>query len=371
MRILMITSEFPPTIGGVGSHVYELSRALAALGHQISIVTLPIDGEPEKKVVDGLTVERPSLVKWMPWHDYHLKAYLTKRLRKEHVDVIHVHGLRGVWGASGHGVPVVFTNHTSGFLKRLQGPAWKRWRTLQRIRHVNAIIAPSHELCDAVRSVGYQGPVAFISNGVDADKFSPGTSKLKSVWRDDDDVPVILMARRLVEKNGVRYFVQALKHINALKFKAVIAGDGPERQWMERYVHQHGLSDKVEFLGGVLNSDMPEIYRAADISVLPSLMEATSIAGLEAMATGLPLVGTHVGGIPTLIEDGINGFLVPPKQPEAMAEKLKVLITDSSLRRQMSQSARARVEKHFTWSVIAAETEKVYAKCLAECEVPV
>ena len=127
---------------------------------------------------------------------------------------------------------------------------------------------------------------------------------------------------------------------------------------------ENGMLDRTIFLGSVANSEMPDLYRAADLSVLPSLAEATSIAGLEAMATGLPLVGTDVGGIPTIIEDKATGLIVPPRDPDAMANALGQLISDADLRRRMGAAARAKVEREFTWPVIVRKTVEVYRACL-------
>ena len=124
------------------------------------------------------------------------------------------------------------------------------------------------------------------------------------------------------------------------------------------------MSERVTMLGSVNNNDMPDIYRACDISVLPSLMEATSITGLESMASGLVLVGTKVGGIPALIEEGKTGFLVPPRDPEAMAEKLIPLIRDKARCKQMGEAAREKAKTEFSWPVIAGQTVEVYRKYL-------
>jgi glycosyltransferase involved in cell wall biosynthesis len=110
---------------------------------------------------------------------------------------------------------------------------------------------------------------------------------------------------------------------------------------------------------------MPDLYRAADLSVLPSLAEATSIAGLEAMATGLPLVGTDVGGIPIIIEDKATGLIVSPRDPNAMAKALGQLIADADVRRRMGAAARAKVQREFTWPVIVEKTVEVYRAVLA------
>jgi glycosyltransferase involved in cell wall biosynthesis len=360
VKILMLSSEFPPTVGGVGSHVRELSAALIGHGHAVEVVTLAVKGLPELSTFDGIVVRRPRLLAGMPFYDLHLAVWLRKRVAAGGVDLIHVHGLRAAAATRALGVPSVFTNHTSGFLKRLAASAWRRRRTEARIRHFNAVIAPSEELCEATRSLGYAGRIEYIPNAVDAEKFCPGDRHLRGRWGVDAETPVILLARRLVEKNGARFFAEALVRLAGRRFVAVIAGDGPEREAIERILAQGGVAGQTRILGSVPNTGMPDIYRAADISVLPSLMEATSITGLESMASALPLVGTRVGGIPDLIDEGETGLLVPPRDSQAMAKAIGDLLADADARRRMGRAGRAKVERSFTWDVIARRTLSIY-----------
>jgi glycosyltransferase involved in cell wall biosynthesis len=105
---------------------------------------------------------------------------------------------------------------------------------------------------------------------------------------------------------------------------------------------------------------MPEVYRACDISVLPSWREATSITGLESMASGLPLVATRVGGIPELVEEGETGLLVAPRDPGALGAAIASLVEAPERRREMGRRARARAVSRFAWSAIAADTAALY-----------
>lgn len=113
-------------------------------------------------------------------------------------------------------------------------------------------------------------------------------------------------------------------------------------------------------LGGVANSDMPDLYRASNLSVLPSLLEATSIAGLEAMACGLPLVGTRVGGIPAILRHDDNGLLVEPRRPDQLAQAIQTLAADPSLCARMGARSRQRAVEEFSWQAIAGRTLHAY-----------
>jgi len=171
---------------------------------------------------------------------------------------------------------------------------------------------------------------------------------------------VVLLARRLVEKNGVVVFAEAATQLKDLPVRFVLAGDGPERAKVERILAQGGVLDRSILLGNVPNEQMLDVYRAADLSVLPSFMEATSITGLESMACGLPLVGTRVGGIPVLIEDGASGTLVEPGDPAALAAAIRELVLQPALRRRMGERARELAERRFSWRGIALQTLDVY-----------
>lgn len=365
LRVLLVTSEFPPDIGGIGSHVDELAQGLARAVDAVAVVHPRAFGAsdiaPERP---GVTLYRPHLIKAEPFYQWMLRRRLRGLLRAGRYDLVHVHGMRPLGATRGLPVPTVFTNHSSGFLKRLQASEGRKTRTARLLQHVRQLIAPSDELVEASRRLGYRGPATMIPNGVDPLRFSPGPSSVRAKLGIAGNDVVILLARRLVEKNGVVWFARALARLRNHSFRVLVAGEGPERAPMQAVLGEAGLLDRTIFLGGVANREMPALYRAADLSVLPSLAEATSIAGLEAMASGLPLVGTEVGGIPTIIANGETGFLVPPRDPDAMAVALDRLIDDGDLRQRLGAAARAKVEREFAWPVIVGRTIDVYRAAL-------
>jgi glycosyltransferase involved in cell wall biosynthesis len=258
---------------------------------------------------------------------------------------------------------VIFTHHSSGFLARLEGGADRTARLARRLAAADAIIAPSRELAEATRSVGYAGPVEVIPNGVDPERFSPQGPNARSEWGVTEGDTVFLLPRRLVEKNGVVWFARALALLPHGSWRAVIAGAGPEEAEMRRILSEAGRLGRCRFLGSVPQERMPEVYRGADVVVLPSLREAISIAGLEAMATILPLIGTTVGGIPEILEDSVTDLLVPPKDPNAMATALLIMMMNPELRRDYGVAARQRVERDFAWRAIARRTAEFLECC--------
>ncbi len=375
MRIGLITADFHPNVGGVAAHVVELGKALVLNGHDVHVVTLPLgDERARRSMLHGMTVHRPPFPKGKPLYSWLTRVWLNRFLTETPLDVMHVHGLRPVEATAGLTIPVVFTNHTSGFLKRIQKGDFERARLAKRLAHVAHVLAPSEELVEATKSVGYGGPVDFISNGVDTSRFHPGgdgeeaaadTVKLRSDWTRSDDEVVVLLARRLVEKNGVTVFAEAVTRLQSRdRVRIVFAGDGAERAQVERILRDGKMLERSIFLGNVPNPDMPAIYRAADLSVLPSFMEATSITGLESMATGLPLIGTRVGGIPALINDEETGLLVAPGEPDEIAAAIDRLVADASLRSTLGAAGRQRAIAEFSWLSIAERTVAAYRQHL-------
>lgn len=357
MKICFLSTDFPPTLGGVASHAYELAKALVKQGHEVHVITSRVNDSEEEQILDGIQVHRPKILWQKPFYNWSLKRYLKTFLNHNTIDLIHVHGMRPLESTTGLKYPIVFTNHTSGFLKRIEKPKVFQGRLLARLRHVDMILAPSAELCDASKTVGYTGPVHFVSNGVDTQRFTPLVNK------QNQSVKKLLLARRLVEKNGVLIFAQAITQLKNQNFEMIIAGDGAERSKMAEIFENASIEHKVKFLGGVKNSDMPAIYQQADFSILPSFYEATSITGLESMASGLPLIGTNVGGIPYLIEEGKTGALVPSHDAAALAAKIdEFLLMSDEEYQSMSQATRLRAQEVFDWQVIAKETVCYYQK---------
>jgi glycosyltransferase involved in cell wall biosynthesis len=365
LRVVLITSELPPDIGGIASHVDELARGLVQEGQNVKVVyARSLVSTSAKQDARGYVVHRPRVFMGEPLYQVMLRSWLLRSLRRAPADILHVHGMRPLGATRGLSAPTVFTNHTSGFLNRLQASPYRQKRTMRLLEHVSYLIGPSQELVEGARTLGYRGPAAMIANGVDVDRFRPGAAAMRASLGIGPDEVAILLARRLVDKNGVVWFARAAAQLRHLPIRVIVAGDGPEWTSMHAILHESGMLERTVFLGAVANKDMPAVYRAGDLSVLPSLAEATSISGLEAMASGLPLVGTRVGGIPAIIDDGATGFLVPARDSDAMAVAIGKLVADRDLRRRFGAEARSKVEREFAWPIIVRRTMEAYRLCI-------
>jgi glycosyltransferase involved in cell wall biosynthesis len=256
-------------------------------------------------------------------------------------------------------IPLAYTNHTSGYLKRIKKGGIRRMAMLKRhFNKVDLFLAPSRELLEIPFPV--RAEKIYIPNGVDGDKFCFNTQKRNRIREQlgiDKEETVAIVTRRLVEKNGVIHLARAAAYLNnTVRF--LVIGAGPEREAVEREFKKH-CGNRTIFTGNKSHAEIIDYYSAADFSILPSLMEATSISGLEAMAAGLPLIGTNVGGIPELIEDGRNGYLCNPADPRDLAKKIQHLLEDDL--KQFGNNSRKRVETSFDWSRIAQKTRNAYA----------
>jgi len=361
MNILMVTNEFPPRIGGIQTHVYELSKALVKLGHQVCVLTRLKDTSlPQKETWEGINIFRCKLVDSHLVYNWQLRRKLRHLIRTFNIEVIHVHGMRPLVASKNLGIPVIFTNHTSSFIKRSrQGENIQR-KMLKQLKAASTILAPSQILVEQTRATGYTGPIKFISNGVDVEKFCPGASDVRAKLKIPDHAFVIIMAGRLHAVKGVVYLAEAISTINHPDLHVIVVGEGGERIEFETIIQSSPCAGRVHMLGFIPNNDMPEIYRAADVAILPSLMEATSITGLEAMACGLAVIGTNVGGLPVIINDDVNGLLVEPKSAEALAKAIQHLLSDRILARDMGQAGRKRTLNEFSWSKIAQHVINSY-----------
>jgi glycosyltransferase involved in cell wall biosynthesis len=159
------------------------------------------------------------------------------------------------------------------------------------------------------------------------------------------------------------YFVKAIPNIlkNVCDARFLIVGDGSQLAELRQETARLRINDKAIFTGRVANADIAGFYAASDLVVLPSLREATSVAGLEAMACGRAVVGTRTGGIPQIITNGENGLLVAKQDSDALAEAVSSLLIQESTRRRMGRIARQRALREFSWQAIAEKLQRLYA----------
>lgn len=378
MNICMVTHDFPPQVGGIAAHVSELSRQLIKWNHRVIILTSKlknfgnelseVNGFQVKYVQERFDDKSNSIFLPIKIIDYSIRAHLIlkKIIKKYSIDLVHYHNLiPESLVTKGIAVPVVFTAHESHLVKSAQK---NRKRLNFYLSHIDHLIAASQDRLEIARKYcPYAQSARYISNGVDIErfKFSERKAEIRQEYRVPSETKIILIVSRLEEVKGVSYFIEAVPQIlkSIEDLQVIIIGDGSQAPLIQKRIHDLKINKYVNLKGSIENMYLPDYYALADLIVIPSLEEATSITGLEAMASGKPLIGTKVGGIPALIDEGKNGYLVPLRNSEKLAEAVIAMFKNPKLMIAMGKYSRNKAVEQFSWEKIAQETVKVYEQC--------
>lgn len=216
-------------------------------------------------------------------------------------------------------------------------------------RNATKVQAISNFLASWAKQMGYKGEVAVIPNGVNLEKFS----QLKPSSKSSDKI-VLVTTSRLVEKNGVGDVIEALKLLpQSVVFQ--IIGGGPLEKSLKMRVKKLKLEERVKFIGEVKPIKIPEYLHSADFFVRPSLSEGMGNSFIEAMAAGLPVIGTQVGGIKDFLVDGETGMVCLPNDPQSIADAINKIIDNPALREKLITNGKNLVKEKYSWDLIAEE----------------
>src|SRR5215212_2158270 len=373
--------KFDP-IGGMQNHTAELTRALDRRGVvQTVVTTRPPTAPYFQRLGEHTCVIRVGLPIRRFRQLYAPQAAIVALILAARADVVHVHLGEdlavfpiGAAAARLHRLPLVLTIHTSlchtlavsdlrsAVLKAIGGPI-ERWGE----HSAEAVLVITPRLRRLLLSDGVdENRIHLIPPGMNPSLFEgPFEDPFAGIGR-----PRVLFVGRLAPQKGVSTLVAAaglLKHPSA---RLLLVGDGPERKALEKEAKRIGMGDRLHFVGFVAHERLPAVLVHADLLVLPSLYEELGTVLLEAMQAALPIVASNIGGIPDVIEDGVNGLLVPPGEPEALARAIDRLLADRDLARQLSEGAQERV-KDYNWEMLAERILAAYRGVTAGCLAPV
>ncbi len=274
-----------------------------------------------------------------------------RTLRQRRFDIVHIHsGGKSVSSLARAATGARIVRHIHGRVMELKGllPAFYSSRGADAVVAVSQSAA--RRVVDCKARVIYAGVPAHMTR-LDKD-------------RAETDI-ILGTAGRLVEVKGIEYLLQAvslLRH-EFPSMQLEIAGSGPLRETLEAEAVRAGIERHVKFLGWI--DDIASVLSRWSIFVMPSLDEGFPIAALDAMAAGVPVVATSVGGIPELIQDGTNGCLVPPRDVDALVSRLRVLLCDPALRNRIGSAGFARARDHFGPAQMIASFAQLYDELLA------
>lgn len=416
MRTLFLTQDFPPDLGGIARLYGELCTRFPAGGVEVVTVWVggagasagpsssagmagtgsggsgagPVVAAPAPGAAEPVTrraVPYPlhrlpftmreakrvdRVVRWARW--------TGRRLAAGDVDLLQVGNIRptgyvAAWQHGRTGVPYVIYVHGKDLMKeeRKAARSWKG-RTTGRwiLGGAAAVIANSRATAERAErlletlGIDPAGRVRVAHPGTDPDRFRPDAPGAGE-WRHRlglDGRRVLLSVTRLMARKGIDTALEALARLAAERpdLAYVVAGDGPERARLERLAAELGVAERVHFLGAVDDAELPALYAAADVFVLPvreepddDEVEGFGIVFCEAAAAGIPVVAGDSGGVADAVRDGETAFLVPPRDAAATADALARLLDDDTLRRTMGRAGRCAVEAYYNWDRAAAE----------------
>lgn len=370
MNILLHSIYYPPEVGGLETHVGTLAKEMVRLGHSVHVVTSRSGNFPKNEIMDGVSVER----KYCPnkkitgWGITTFAGIRPIARKANWADICHAHCFPSIIPcefAHRKGVPFVATIHTSHFLRLARKPLWRDFLRYL-ISKPELILAPSKEIRDVCLELQPRKRVYALVNSADTERFQPVEPAIK---KPQEDAIILVVPRRLFEKNGVIFAVKALPLIRQ-KYNAHIylIGDGPEREKILSTISELNIAEFVHLIGAQPNELMPGFLSSADIVLIPSLIEATSVAGLESMACERPIVASDVGGLPEIISEE-TGRLVPSGNPPAIAESVINLLSMPRERLlEMGKIARKKVVDNWSVSALAKTVLAHYDEAKEICK---
>ncbi|MFN2299659.1 MAG: glycosyltransferase family 4 protein [Anaerolineales bacterium] len=375
LRIVLPTGIFPPDIGGPASYVPRIAAALTERGHSVCVITLADDPDAGGKYPFPVVRIRRGMGR-IPRM---IRAVSAMTVLARAADLIFANGLfiESAFAAFLAGRPLAMKivgdwawerahNRGAGgwnvgdFQIRRQSP---RWEAVKRLRstvteRADRIIAPSRFVADIIAAWGVpEGRITVVYNALEESPDPPPA-----------DLPffdgrTLIAVGRLIPLKGIDGLVELVGEDE--KLRLLVVGDGPDRSRLESLAVKLGAAERVVFTGAVERERIPAYLKAADAYVLNSLHEGLPHILLEAFSAGLPVVATATGGTTELVEDGVNGLLIPPHRKDRLASAVGRIIADSDLRNSLVEGGRRTLQTRFRWEDMVNETERVLAETAA------
>jgi glycosyltransferase involved in cell wall biosynthesis len=362
-RVALVTAYYQPVLGGAEAAARRIASFLVRRGHDVTVITTLTDPAlPRQATLDGVRIDRigppaprASARKWtiIP----RLAAELWRR--RAGYDVLCVIDYRGVGlpailvGRTSHR-PVVIQAQTEGVLSGNHLTALQRvvsWPVRRAYTFADAVACISKGIrAEAIAAGVPPGRVHDVPNTVDTERFRPAqpgeAARLRGELRWPADQPLGIFVGRLSREKGIIDLLRAWERVPPPATLAVVGPDMPGHPWNES-ANAHELAASPALAGRVIftgaAADPSPMYRAADFAIVPSHWESFGLSAAEAMASGLPVAASAVGGLTDYIVDGANGLLVPAQDPEGLAAAIRRLIADDGLRARLGTAAREAV----------------------------
>lgn len=376
---MIISVPLPPS-EGIGYYAWNLSKYLVSKGHTVHILTRGTLAKPEQSIIEGITTWKVPFLPLYPFHVSIHGVFVNRWMQFMHkqLDLLHLH--TPLVPLPNSTLPKLVTVHSlvkvdtspikvkniQNLLVKLQAPfsALVEYNVIRRADRIAAVSETiGQEL--SIYKVGFN-KIDILHNGVDISFFSP--DRTITIQGNFFNEPYILSVGRLSPPKGIEDLIPcAIKVIQGFpNLKFLIAGSGPQESALRQAINSQGLQNHVILLGHISDREvLYSLYRKAAMFVLPSHHEGLPTVLLEAMACGCPVVSTAVSGAVEIISNGVNGLLVPPKQPDALAKAILQLLHDPLLSRNLGISASKTIEAKFSWETIGENYISAYNSILS------
>jgi glycosyltransferase involved in cell wall biosynthesis len=385
IKVGMYTPFFFPVLGGTEFATYNLARELRAFC-DIKVCTfnwiLTSDedknyglnlsyGLPQTEIIGGVCVHRYPIINLPVVKNF--SAELIKDLSFSDIDILHfqgVHRLLSRWLLHKAVRKKIKILTTHALQESIEIVRQSRCSFLidnffiNTLKNMDHIIALSESDLRSLVHLGLpKNKITVIPNGIDAKKFNTR----KHFVERNEKIKILCVARFDKNKNyeSLVYALSKLKN-DGLNFEAYFIGAISDNEYFEKIVgliKKKGLEKFIKIGVSVNDPALIDCYLSCDLFVLPSSMETFPLVILEAMYAGLPIVATYVGGVPDIVKNGVNGFLIPPNDPQRLYERCLQLVKDDKLRNEMGTINKKTVE-NYTWSKIASSTYNLYQQLM-------
>ena len=362
MKVLHVISS--GGMYGAEAVILNLLRTMRHGPHEASLGIFHNAANPNRQFYETASREgfAPKQIECSGQVDRGTIRVIRELAATERADVIHAHGYKAdiySWFAVRGRVPLVSTCHTwydTDFFVTLYGKADRFV-----LRNFQRVVSVSDEVTQQLLGAGVRAErIRMVRNGIDLRPFDA-----ERVVSDPEAEIVVGLVGRLAWEKGVDVFLSAAARlVNEFpRAKFVVAGEGPDAEKLARMLDELKIRGRAELLGR--REDMPAVYRSLDIMVSASRQEGLPIAILEGMASRLPLVATTVGEVPTVVRDGVTGFVVPPDDVDALAGAIGKLLGDATLREQFGTAGRKVIEEQYSAARMTAEYLRIYEEAIA------
>ena len=346
----------------------EFLQKIRERGHKISVLLGEWKGGTRRNFaesnIDFYFASTMDVISSVTGTPYPVLRNVSRYVRMVNPDVVHANSHlflsshRAVEASHMIGIPSVVTVHGVMVKRGLVLDVLQRIyvRTVAKLlfEKVSAVICLTRSDAESVaRIVGDDGKIFVVPNGVDTELFKPVSVK---------DSNLITWVGRFVPEKGLVYLLRAMRTVVEVHndVRLALVGDGPLRAEMMKWVNKLGLTGKIDFVGSVGRVEVAELLSKSSIFAFPSLREGLPLSVLEAMACGVPVVGSDIPGVNDVVTHGENGFLVLPEDSKGLAESVLALLDDDELRRRFGEEARKVIVDDYGWDVILSKIEKIY-----------